>query len=68
MTREPNTGHDPAIGHDEADKRVPCPFCGSDKTELHSLFGNMQLASQYYCHGCNTIFDAVTWRRRESPD
>jgi hypothetical protein len=54
----------PAIGQEEADPAPPCPYCGSTEAELHSLFGNMQLASQYYCQGCNTVFDAIAWRER----
>lgn len=63
MSAESSERRAPAIGHDEADSGFVCPFCGSDQTELHSLFGNLQLASQYYCHGCNTVFDAVAWRQ-----
>lgn len=36
-----------------------CPYCGSENTELHALFGSMMLFSQYYCHGCRSIFDYV---------
>lgn len=53
---------DPAIGKEEGERPVACPFCGSSDTELFGLFGNMQLASQYYCNGCHTVFDYVAWR------
>jgi transposase-like protein len=38
-----------------------CPFCGSDETELMSLFGSSPLTSQYYCRGCRTAFEQVKW-------
>jgi hypothetical protein len=41
---------------------VRCAFCDSDKTELISLFGQFLLASQYYCHNCHTVFEAVRWK------
>ncbi len=52
----------PAIGKEEAERAVTCPFCGSPETELFGLFGQMHLASQYYCRGCRTVFDYVVWR------
>lgn len=39
--------------------RVSCPFCGSRETDLHALFGTTQLASQYYCRACHTVFEAI---------
>lgn len=51
-----------SIGKDEGERTAMCPFCGSTDTELFGLFGNMQLASQYYCNGCHTVFDYVAWR------
>lgn len=56
----------PAIGKEEAEEPVACPFCGSTDTELFGLFGQMHLASQYYCNGCHTVFDYVVWRRRQT--
>lgn len=41
------------------DKRITCPFCGSDDTELMSLFGQQLLTVQYYCNGCRTPFERV---------
>jgi transposase-like protein len=38
-----------------------CPFCGSDETELMSLFGSSALTSQYYCRGCRSAFEQVKW-------
>lgn len=39
--------------------RVRCPFCGSGKTELFSLFGQQLLTVQYYCQTCHTPFEYV---------
>lgn len=36
-----------------------CPFCGQTDTELIALFGSQLLTSQFYCHGCHTVFEAV---------
>jgi hypothetical protein len=38
---------------------VSCPFCGSDRTELFSLFGQQLLTVQYYCNSCHTPFERV---------
>ena len=38
-----------------------CPFCGSDDTEVMSLFGSSPLTSQYYCRGCRSAFEQVKW-------
>lgn len=48
-------------GGQVGDARVACPFCGSEETELVSLFGSSALTSQYYCHGCRTGFERVKW-------
>jgi len=45
-----------------SEHRAPaCPFCGSDETELMSLFGSSPLTSQYYCRGCRSAFEQVKW-------
>jgi len=36
-----------------------CPFCGSTDNEMVALFGSQLLTSQFYCHGCHTVFEAV---------
>jgi len=36
-----------------------CPYCGSNATELISLFGKQLLTLQYYCHTCHTPFERV---------
>ena len=38
-----------------------CPFCGSDRTELLSLFGSTSLTSQYRCASCRSAFESVKW-------
>jgi transposase-like protein len=38
-----------------------CPFCGSDQTELISLFGSTSLTSQYHCRTCRSAFEQVKW-------
>ncbi len=38
---------------------VACPFCGSTDSEMIALFGSQLLTSQFYCHGCHTVFEAV---------
>ena len=39
--------------------RVTCPYCGSQNTELFSLFGQQLLTIQYYCNECHTPFETV---------
>ncbi|MDQ4074721.1 MAG: hypothetical protein M3220_00590 [Chloroflexota bacterium] len=63
MTARERRHREAAIGKEEGERPATCPFCGSSDTELFGLFGNMQLASQYYCNGCRTVFDYVAWRR-----
>lgn len=38
---------------------VECPYCGSHRTELMSLFGQQLLTVQYYCNDCRTPFERV---------
>lgn len=40
-------------------RRIPCPFCGSENSELLSLFGQQLLTVQYYCRDCQTPFERV---------
>lgn len=42
-------------------REIHCPFCGSADNELFSLFGQTLIGSQYYCHNCHTVFEAVRW-------
>jgi hypothetical protein len=41
-----------------------CPFCGSEQTEVVSLFGSTLLTSQCYCRRCRSVFEQVKWGRR----
>jgi DNA-directed RNA polymerase subunit RPC12/RpoP len=45
--------------NEASDSRIACPFCGSDDTELFSLFGQQLLTAQYYCNSCRTPFERV---------
>ncbi|MGQ4555370.1 PaaD-like zinc ribbon domain-containing protein [Halobellus sp. GM3] len=38
-----------------------CPFCGSTDTELESTFGTEISKSQYYCNGCQTVFERIKY-------
>jgi hypothetical protein len=40
---------------------VACPFCEGTDNELFSVFGQTLIGSQYYCHHCHTVFEAVRW-------
>lgn len=47
------------MGEPEVVTQVTCPFCGSTKTELFSLFGQQLLTVQYYCNSCHTPFERI---------
>ena len=49
----------------EDDRPVICPFCGSDETELYSLFGSTLLLTQHYCRACQTVFERI---REDEPE
>jgi hypothetical protein len=36
-----------------------CPFCGSDQTEAHAMFGSLMLMEQRYCRACRTVFERI---------
>ncbi len=36
---------------------IPCPFCGSDRTTLDSMFGPTRCRMIYYCNGCRNTFE-----------
>lgn len=38
---------------------VPCPFCDSRETELHSAFGSALSVVTYWCRGCHTAFEWI---------
>jgi transposase-like protein len=54
-------GARPAGSGAPAPEPPACPFCGSNETELMSLFGSSALTSQYYCRGCRSAFEQVKW-------
>ena len=41
------------------DRPVICPFCGSQETEPHAIFGSLMLMEQHYCRACRTVFERV---------
>jgi DNA-directed RNA polymerase subunit RPC12/RpoP len=49
-----------------AGKPVTCPYCGSQQTEIFSLFGQQLLTLQYYCRTCHTPFEYV--KDEQPPD
>ena len=40
---------------------VPCPFCGTSRTELHSPFGSALSVATYWCLSCRTAFEWIKW-------
>ena len=63
----PGMAERPARGEDLGAAAPGCPFCGSDRTELISLFGSTSLTSQYYCRACRSAFEQVKWGTRPRP-
>jgi ring-1,2-phenylacetyl-CoA epoxidase subunit PaaD len=45
-------------GAGEGPAAVACPFCGSDRVAMDSLFGPTQCRSLYYCRACRQPFEA----------
>ena len=59
----------PSAGHDEPSPRPPvppCPFCGSDRTEVMSLFGSHASLTTCWCAECRSPFEFLRWR--DAPD
>lgn len=48
----------------------PCPFCGSDRTEVMSLFGSHASLTTCWCADCRSPFEFLRWRgdSAERPD
>lgn len=44
-----------------SDSTVLCPFCGAADTEQESAFGSEISKTQYYCNGCNTMFERIKY-------
>lgn len=40
---------------------VPCPFCDTSETELHSPFGSALSVATYWCRSCRTAFEWIKW-------
>ncbi|MCB8944254.1 MAG: hypothetical protein H6658_10910 [Ardenticatenaceae bacterium] len=40
---------------------IQCPFCDSTDNERFSLYGQTLLGTQYYCHTCKSIFEAIRY-------
>lgn len=38
-----------------------CPFCGSTDADRESAFGSEVSNVQYYCNGCNTVFERIKY-------
>lgn len=50
-----------------APEPVRCAHCDSRETEMIALFGQSLMVSQYYCHACHSVFEAVRWTEEEKP-
>ncbi|ADJ16480.1 PaaD-like zinc ribbon domain-containing protein [Halalkalicoccus jeotgali] len=50
-----------------SDPEVVCPFCGSSETDQESAFGSEISKTQYYCNGCNTVFERIKFDGKQ-PD
>lgn len=51
----------------DAESPVRCPFCDSADVEPESAFGSEISQTQFYCHGCNTVFERIKYDG-ERPD
>ena len=38
-------------------ERTECPYCGSNETDLESIFGPTLCRSMHYCHNCQQPFE-----------
>jgi transposase-like protein len=51
-----------AMSERTADTPQPtCPFCESTDVTRESAFGSEISKSQYYCHGCATVFERLKY-------
>lgn len=50
-----------------SDQNVRCPFCDSADVEPESAFGSEISQRQYYCNGCQTVFERIKYDG-EQPD
>ena len=42
-----------------------CPFCGSHRNEVISLFGTQAMTLQYRCGDCGSLYEAIKYDRAE---
>ncbi len=66
MPDSPDDGRRARTADDTVRGSVACPFCGSEDSELVSLFGSQLLVSQLRCRACRSYFEAVRddhWQR-----
>ena len=40
---------------------VPCPYCGSAKTERAATFGPFHMSESYFCRKCGSPFSRIKW-------
>ncbi len=55
----PHRQDEPAPGSRDA---PPCPFCGSPRTEVMSLFGSHASLTTCWCEACRSPFEFLRWR------
>ncbi len=55
--RLPVPGHTPGGGVELRTSAIACPFCGSDRTKLESMFGPTRCRMIYYCEACRNSFE-----------
>ncbi len=49
------------MANQSTELEVVCPFCDSKDTEQESAFGSEISKTQYYCNGCNTVFERIKY-------
>lgn len=52
------------MAESDADMDATCPFCESTDVKRESRFGSEISKSQYYCNGCNTVFERIKYDGR----
>lgn len=40
---------------------VPCPYCGSARTERAATFGPFHMSESYVCRDCSSPFSRIKW-------
>ena len=49
-------------------KALSCPFCGSERTEMMSVFGSHASLSTCWCADCRSPFEFLRWREAAPGD